>query len=232
MRNCSLILFCLMAGIGICCHGCHNSERQTQLELEITGEVLRDSYVNVVRPSESQIAYGVRVSITNESNSLLIFDNIEASFFAERGTPFKQEISMRRKKPGQGTGEAFEPGIVEEIVIASGETSDLHNLFFSTNGYTESLLNEARGGALRFSIVFKLKGDVIAGPYIGILPNLRALETLPSKWEVLTDSSRVGYRLHLSRFGVSNTTSNILDHEGKRQLQFVQHRRVFSLLGT
>lgn len=213
MRNNSLFLFITIASIGICCHGSQNGE--SQLKLDLVGEVFRDTYVNVVMPSESQISYCVKVSITNESIGPFVFDNIEAYFFAERGEPLIQKVDMRTKKPDQDIDAAFESGLINEIVISSGETNNLHNLFFSTNGYTTSLIDNARGGVLSFAVIFKLRGNIVAGPYIGVLPNWRTLETLPGRWEVLINPYIEGYRLDMFDLGVSSTTGNMRGRAGR-----------------
>ena len=76
--------------------GC-SSGSQTQNKISIAGEVMKESYMTM-GGSASPIAYLVKVTIKNEGENPIEFDEIEANFFPPQGNSLKILRSKYDKK--------------------------------------------------------------------------------------------------------------------------------------
>ncbi|MFH0988504.1 MAG: hypothetical protein V1799_00635 [bacterium] len=154
--------------------------------ISIEGEVFQESDINFLYPAKSQLAYRVKVSLKNTGEQTLEFDQIETAFVPQGGTPLKQMSGIRRKGSQQNEKVTLEPGSVKEFPA------------FTSDGYTNDLISDARGRPLRFSVSLLSLGQRLFGPTMAVLPDIKKLSTLPSYHQSLSDKKVKGFPLTFS----------------------------------
>lgn len=117
---------------------------------------------------DSGFEYHVVTTAKNISKETIKFDVIVASFI----TSNNKGISWKRGMP-----------YPKAWMLNPGESKNFDHV---TNNYTKKLLSEAGDDPITFSIEFKYRGKVIAGPFRADLPNHKKL---PSYDESLTNDS-------------------------------------------
>lgn len=121
--------------------------------MSISGEIGQEPYSSSM-PGVSDIAYHGDLTIKNIGEETLVFDIVEITVSSPEGESLKISTS-----PPEG----------KEFRIPPGDTDTFD---FTTDGYTFSLLADAEGSPLKLTVILKLNGQTIAGPFMAILPEL------------------------------------------------------------
>lgn len=139
----------------------------SQNNVDIQGEVSSEFYMTMGYSIASPIAYRVDVVLKNIGNNNLIFDECDAVFTSGVGTP----LIMRSYAIDQSYGKDGSGDHKESIIEKNGKWE--RN--FTTNGYTFDLLADADGRPMKFYILLTRQGEIVAGPYVAVLPKISEL---------------------------------------------------------
>ncbi len=163
-------------------------------DFSVEGEVGRAIYITMgLRDvTTAPIEYRVKVTIHNTGSNPLVWDQIQADFYPERGRHLTQSTFAYDPEKGEDRRAYYEGGNRPQE-IAPGAS---HDLEVDTNGHTFDLLGEAGGKPLRFSVAVLLKGRTIAGPYVALLP---PLDDLPSYEQALVGGGQKPVKLAFAR---------------------------------
>jgi len=144
-------------------------EEKEEATVLISGEIGQEPYVSPT-PVGSDIAYHGDLTIKNIGQEPLVFDIVEITVSPIKGKSLRMITSSTK---GQG------------FRIPPGDT-DMFD--FTTDGYTSSLLADAKGSPLILTVVLRLNGQTVAGPFMATLPELW---DLPNYYEKFTKGKKL-----------------------------------------